>query len=141
MKLITQFSALLGAVLLSRTAMAQCLEYEPKVVNLTGTLVREIHPGPPNYESIPDGDKPETIWDLKLNSAICVLSSGELNAKENNETEVQLVLKQEQYNQNRNLLGQNVKVSGKLFHSHTGHHHKRLLLTTSEIKKTAPHAR
>jgi hypothetical protein len=113
---------------------AQCLEYEPKVVRLSGVIVRETHPGRPNYESIANGDEPETIWVLKLNKAICVLASDDINVEADNEKEIQLVLEAEQYKRHRRLLGQRVTASGKLFHSHTGHHHKTLLLKTDEIR-------
>ncbi len=42
-------------------AIAQCLKYEPNVVTLSGTLIRETHSGPPDYENVANGDKPETI--------------------------------------------------------------------------------
>jgi len=113
---------------------AQCLEYEPKVVRLSGVIVRETHPGRPNYESIANGDEPETIWVLKLKNAICVLASDDINVEADNEKEIQLVLEAEQYRRYRRLLGQRVTVSGKLFHSHTGHHHKTLLLKTDGIR-------
>lgn len=114
---------------------AQCLEYEPKVVTFSGTLVRETHPGRPNFESIANGDEPETIWVIRLKRTICVLAASEIDVKEDREREVQLVLEAEQYKEYRTLLGQTVTVTGKLFHSHTGHHHKRLLLTTNKIEK------
>jgi len=117
------------------SAEAQCLEYEPKVVSLSGVIVRETHPGRPNYESIANGDEPETIWVLKLKKAICVLASDDINVEVDKEKEIQLVLEAEQYKRYRRLLGQRVTVSGKLFHSHTGHHHKTLLLKTGEIRK------
>ena len=116
---------------------AQCLEYEPKVVSLSGTVAQETHPGPPNYESVANGDEPETIWVLKLKAPVCVLAANETNVRENSQIEIQLVLDQGQYNKYRGLLGQSVTVTGKLFHGHTCHHHKQLLLRTSEIKKTA----
>ena len=116
---------------------AQCLEYEPKVVSLSGTVAQETHPGPPNYESVANGDKPEIIWVLKLKAPVCVLAANETNVRENSQIEIQLVLDQGQYNKYRGLLGQSVTVTGKLFHGHTGHHHKQLLLRTSEIKKNA----
>jgi uncharacterized protein DUF4431 len=116
-------------------AAAQCLEYEPKVVSLSGVIVRETHPGRPNYESIANGDEPETIWVLKLKKAICVLASDDINVKADNEKEIQLVLEAEQYKRYRRLLGQRVTASGKLFHSHTGHHHKTLLLKTDDIRR------
>jgi hypothetical protein len=117
------------------SAAAQCLEYEPKVVRLSGVIVRETHPGRPNYESIANGDEPETIWVLKLKKAICVLASDDINVEADSEKEIQLVLEAEQYRRYRRLLGQRVNVSGKLFHSHTGHHHKTLLFKTDEIRR------
>jgi len=124
-------------LLLAGPVAAQCFEYEPKVVSLSGTLVRETLPGRPNYESVASGDAPETIWVLKLKSPICVLAANDIDIHENSETEIQLVLDQGQYDKYRSLLGKSVTITGKLFHSHTGHHHKRLLLTTNEIKKNA----
>jgi hypothetical protein len=126
---------LLSAALFSGSATAQCLQYEPKVVGLSGVLVRETYPGRPNYESIARGDEPETIWVIKLKKAICVQTSQDF-VKEDSEKEVQLVLEPAQYRRYRRLLGKRVFATGKLFHSHTGHHHKRLLLTTSRIQKT-----
>src|ERR1700737_3235859 len=104
----------------------QCLEYEPKVVSLSGTLARETHPGPPNYESIRRGDKPETIWILRLSKPICVPGVDDISIREDNQTEVQLALEPEQFKKYRRLIGQRVVVTGKLFHAHTGHHHKSL---------------
>jgi Domain of unknown function (DUF4431) len=122
-------------ILTPRLVNTQCLEYEPKVVSLSGVIVGETHPGPPNYESIANGDEPETIWVLKLKKAICVLASDDINVKVDNEKEIQLVLEAEQYKRYRRLLGQRVYVSGALFHSHTGHHHKTLLLKTDDIRR------
>ncbi len=42
------------------TPQSQCLSYEPNIVTLSGTLVRKTFPGPPNYESVKKGDKPES---------------------------------------------------------------------------------
>jgi hypothetical protein len=100
-------------------------------------LVHETHPGRPNYESIASGDAAETIWVLKLNAPVCVRATNEINVSEDSETEIQLVLDQGQYNKYSSLLGQSVTIKGKLFHSHAGHHHKRLLLTTIEIERNA----
>src|SRR5712692_911565 len=97
MKRILAIAGLLSTVLFSGPVAAQCLEYEPKVVSLSGTLVRETHPGPPNFESIARGDKPETIWVLRLKAAICVLAANEFDVKEDSEKEVQLALEPEQY--------------------------------------------
>jgi len=125
------------ALLQAGPVAAHCFEYAPKVVTVSGTLVRETLPGRPNYEGVASGDAPETIWVLKLKAPVCVLAKNEIDVSENGETEIQLVLDQEQYNKYRSLPGQSVAITGKLFHGHTGHHHKRLLLTTIEIKKNA----
>jgi hypothetical protein len=125
---------LIIAQLLAGSVAAQCFEYEPKVISLSGTLVRETFPGRPNYESVASDDAAETVWILKLKTPICVLAASEINVREDSQTEIQLTLDPGQYNKYRGFLGQSVAVTGKLFHSHTGHHHKQLLLRTSEIK-------
>jgi hypothetical protein len=131
----TGYSVKNAGILTVRSDATQCLEYEPKAVSLSGVIVRETHPGRPNYESIANGDEPETIWVLKLKKAICVLASDDINVKADNEKEIQLVLQAEQYKRHRRLLGQRVTASGQLFHSHTGHHHKTLLLKTDDIRR------
>src|SRR5262245_14381421 len=56
----------------AQAASSHCLSYEPSVVKLTGTLVRKTFPGPPNYEDISRGDRPETYWLLVLSRPACV---------------------------------------------------------------------
>lgn len=36
------------------------------IASLRGKLIRHTFPGPPNYESIEDGDVPETRWILEI---------------------------------------------------------------------------
>jgi hypothetical protein len=128
--------SLLSLLLLTTSVAAQCLEYQPKTVHLSGKLVREIHPGPPNYENIRKGDKAETIWVLRLSLPICVVAMDDINVREDNQKEVQLDLAAEQFKKYRKLIGQKVFATGFLFHAHTGHHHKRLLLTLNEMRRT-----
>ena len=137
MKLILTATVLLVALLSSHSVVAQCLEYEPKVVRLSGVLRRETYPGRPNYESIKRGDEAETIWVLRLKKSICVVTSSIDAAEvgEKNQKEIQLVLESAQYKRYRNLLRQKVIVSGTLFHWNIGHHHKPLLLTTLRMRK------
>ena len=134
MKRVAIIAGLLCAGFWPAVAVGQCLQYEPTVVNLSGTLARETHPGPPNYESIRRGDKPETIWILRLKKPICVLGRDDINIRENNQKELQLVLEPAQFKKYRRLMGQRVAVTGKLFHAHTGHHHKSLLISVGEIR-------
>jgi hypothetical protein len=41
-------------------------EFSADVVELSGLLTYKIFPGPPNYDSVEDGDYPEAGWILKL---------------------------------------------------------------------------
>lgn len=107
-------------------------------MRLPGVLLRETYPGRPNYESIKKGDEAETIWVLRLKKRICVSSSFDaINVSEKNQKKIQLVLEPAQYKRYRKLLWQKVIVTGTLLHMHTGHHHKRVLLTTLRIQKNA----
>jgi hypothetical protein len=134
MKRLVIISAL-AVFLIPGLAEAQCLKYEPNKVSLSGVIVRETHPGAPNFSSVAEGDEPETIWILKLERAVCVLTSNDIDVEEQNQKEIQLILNDKQYAQYRSLLGQKVTVTGMLFHSVTGHHHKPLMLTTMGIRK------
>lgn len=114
-----------------------CLSYEQATVTLQGRISRKTFAGPPNYESTKKGDEPETYWILRLNKSICVNGDESLPAveeKEKNVSELQLLLSGEQYGRYKDLPGKRVAVSGKLFHSHTGHHHTNVLLEVAEIK-------
>jgi len=117
------------------TPQSQCLSYEPAVVTLSGTVVRKTFPGPPNYESVKKGDRPETSWFLDLPETVCVNESQtepNLNPKQNGIHEIQLVLKPEQY-QHKGMVGRKVLATGTLFGEHTGHHHTPVLLMVSTL--------
>ena len=100
------------------TSQSQCLSYEPAVVTLSGTLARKTFPGPPNYESIKKGDRPETSWFLDLPESVCVnedKAEPGLNPKQSGIREIQLVLQPEQYQQHKGMLGRKVLATGTLF--------------------------
>ena len=72
-----------------------CLSYEPVVVKIAGTLGRKTVPGPPNYENIRNGDRPETYWFVKLSRPVCVGEDEKgpaLNPAKKNVGSIQLVL-------------------------------------------------
>lgn len=124
--------ALLVALLtecLPDCAMADCLQYGANSVS--GTLVRETHAGPPDYRSVPGGDKPVVIWVLLLDEWICVVDPDSRIPHEYDEREVQLLLREFQHERYRNFLGRKVTVTGDLRHSHGGY--KRLLVVPREI--------
>lgn len=112
---------------------AGCLSYEPTVVSLHGVLHRKTVPGPPNYESLKKGDRPETYWFVNLDSPICVnedKSEPDLNPARKDIRRVQLALDPQAYEQHKNLLGKKVVASGTLFAAITGHHHHTPVLLT-----------
>lgn len=127
------FWIVLGLFALTHSVSAQCLSYEPKVQSLSGVILRRTFPGPPSYSSIKAGDEAERYWILRLTKPICVDAADEPNIAEKSQKELQLVLDEIQYKEYRDLLGKNVTVTGTIFHSHTGHHHKKLLFTVSSI--------
>ncbi len=128
---------------------AQKVNYEPKVVTLTGTIVPQTFAGPPNYESVSKGDKAEKEWVLHLQQPI------ELDAEADNDAEknvkmIQLVMgystnqdadpsaiAKTQYKNWKPLTQKGVTVlaTGTLFHSMTGHHHTKVLMNVHELKR------
>ena len=112
------------------------LQYGPSVVTITGVAVSDTFPGPPNYESIQAGDKPEDYWVLRLSSPIFVLGApnDDLNVSENDISALQLVfMNSDDYNTYRKLLNGKVKVTGTLFHAMSGHHHTKVLLAVKNM--------
>lgn len=119
------------------TARAHCLSYEPSVVKLTGTLFRKTYPGPPNYEDVRRGDRPETSWFLKLSKPACVNADKEqpdLNPAHENIRTVQLVIPAEFYKKYKHLVGLRVIATGTLYGEFTGHHHTPVLLTVKSLE-------
>ena len=73
-----------------------CLTYEKVTVQLTGKILIKTVPGPPNYESIKEGDKPEHPWFLHLAKPICTNADrdDEFNVAEARVSDIHLVLQQ-----------------------------------------------
>lgn len=112
---------------------AECLRYEPDVVALAGLLHRATFPGKPNFESIANGDEPETGFYLTLKQPICTQQdSGPDRQGHESVKEVQLVLTAELYKSLRPKIGQQVELRGQLFSSFTGHHHTDVLLRVKQ---------
>jgi Domain of unknown function (DUF4431) len=115
-------------------AQGNCFSYEPELVKLYGTISRKTFSGPPNYESIRKGDKPETYWILHLLKPICTIASVD-NDAEKGVKDIQLILTQEQYVAYKKLVGERVPVTlqGKLLHAISGHHHAPVLMEVVDI--------
>jgi len=120
------------------SSQSHCLSYEPTVVTLSGTLVRKTFPGPPDYESVKNGDKPETSWFLELPASLCVNedpTQPDLNPKRSGVHEIQLILEPKQYQQHKDIVGSVVNASGTLVGEHTAHHHTSVLLIVHTLRK------
>jgi hypothetical protein len=137
-------SILLAALVTSYCPSAQaapsddCLSYEPASVTLSGRVFKKVFPGPPNYESVEEGDEPEAAWILRLAKPICVKADAqfEFNVAVDNVSDIHLVLSGNQFSQVRRLSRKGtVILRGKLFHSFTGHHHTEVLMKVSLIKE------
>src|SRR5712691_838639 len=50
-----------------------CYHYRPAAVSLTGRLIQRTLPGPPNYQSIARGDRPQVVDLLILDAPICTI--------------------------------------------------------------------
>jgi hypothetical protein len=118
--------------------------YQPEKVTLSGKLFLKTFPGPPNYESIKKGDRPETGWYLKLDKKIDVLLKKNLPAMGNDEDErnidhLQLAISYERKEfkgfEKKFPVGSRVKMSGTLFRMITGHHHTRVLLDLEKSER------
>jgi Domain of unknown function (DUF4431) len=117
-------------------ASSHCLSYEPSVVTLTGTLVRKTFPGPPNYEDVRHGDRPETYWFLKLSNPICVdedKAQPDLNPAHKDIRTIQLVVSSELYKKYKYMMGLRVVATGRLFGEQTIHHRTPVLLTVETL--------
>ncbi len=113
-----------------------CLK-DGDTVSLVGKVWRETFPGRPNYESIENGDEPETVWVLTMDSPRCVLG---VSPEDNKPYEIgkikrfQLVLTPAQYKKHRAVLEHRAEIKGQLFQAMTGHHHTKALVEVKELK-------
>lgn len=110
---------------------------EPSIVELVGKLELQTFPGPPNYESIKNGDDTERHFYLSLNRPVDVLKMpvDQYDEITKNVKILQLVVtNDDQYPKLRKLgAGAKVKINGTLFKRFTGHHHSRVLLQIKNI--------
>jgi Domain of unknown function (DUF4431) len=122
-------------------AATPCLQFEPAVTSIVGTLTRKTFPGPPNYESIKDGDRPETYWYVIPATALCVAGTpgDAVNGKDLADiTIVQLTLLHDEYTTHARLLGKNVNVTGTVSAAITGHHHAPVVLEVATLELARP---
>ena len=111
--------------------------FDGQTTTLYGKVREELFPGPPNYESIDNGDVPQFYWILYTNEPISLvgrcMETNEL--RDNGEScAFQLCLTGQIYNNRLDILGKYVKVDGEIFFGHTGHHKTKALLDVNSIQ-------
>ncbi|MBM3193001.1 MAG: DUF4431 domain-containing protein [Chlamydiae bacterium] len=102
--------------------------YEPEEVEVLGLLQEIIYPGPPEYMSIEMGDQPEktTILTLKEPINVDIKKEDGLNEPEQGVRQLEVVFPDSVPTDSQ--MKEEITLKGTLFHSHTGHHHRRVLI-------------
>jgi hypothetical protein len=117
-------------------ARGRVLHYEPEKITLKGRVVSRTFYGPPNYGENPKTDSRESQYILILDSTVDVVAGSDpTDQTERGVKRATLVVNDFAANPVRPLLGRRVLIEGTLFHAITGHHHTRVLITVSSIKR------
>lgn len=123
---------------ISSEAKNRFLHYKPEVIQLKGTIETQTFPGPPNYESIKNGDKIESVWILRVDEPFDMITTSQDKdieaAPEKNIKFVHLAI----FNDSiwpKLADGKHVLVKGSLYHRENGHHHSRVLLETHSLEE------
>jgi Domain of unknown function (DUF4431) len=113
--------------------------YEPEEVELRGILSEEVYPGPPEYTSVEMGDRPEKAVFLTLKEPINIELKKNteqeeeiLNTPEKGVRELQVVFSDSKPSIHQ--MKQEVSLKGTLYHAHTAHHHRRVLMMVNSWK-------
>jgi hypothetical protein len=113
------FAAILAFVVLACVAIA---ESDEKPIRVSGIVSLEEFAGPPNYESVKDGDALEKAWIL-------------ITAKKERFHLVVLEDEEKKFATLRRSVGKRVRVEGTLWPAETGHHRTPFLITVRSIEQ------
>lgn len=112
--------------------------YEPEEVEVSGLLHETIYPGPPEYVSVEMGDRPEKVVILTLKEPINVEIKGskgvddDFNEQEKDVRELQVIFPDS--TPSTHQMKKEVTLKGTLYHAHTAHHHRRVLMMVKSWK-------
>ena len=114
-------------------ANQRVVHYDPSITEISGILERQTFPGPPNYESIQNGDDMERGWYLMLDHSIDVVALAIPNSNDESERNVKVMQIVVMNDDHEKVLrstpsGAQLTIRGTLFHRLTGHHHSRVLV-------------
>ncbi len=95
-----------------------CIEPNNEEITLSGYVERVTFPGRPNYESIEDGDEPETAWIITTDTPICI------KGLKRHQNTFHLF-----WINNKHITKPGkYTISGKTMEAHTVHHHTPVLI-------------
>ncbi len=120
------------------SAPSSCLSYDPAVVKISSTLIRQTFPGPPNYERVSKGDSAETYWLIQLRRPVCVnedKSEPDLGPAQKDIRKIQLVIEPAIYKGDKDLIVKQVIATGKLPRASSGHYHTPVLMAVNALSK------
>jgi hypothetical protein len=120
----------------ANAAGGKCLEYGPAIVTLTGTIVRQMEYGPPNYGEDPAHDAKEVYWYLELHDPICVggkKDHSEEMDEEKNIRKIQIVYPNG-YPKGDHWINHRAAIAGTLFDAVSGHHHTKVLIEARDTR-------
>ena len=121
------------------TATSKVHDLDAPSVTLVGSLVEEVHYGPPNYGETPEVDRVGRAYVLVLDEPVTVVGdTAAATGADNPGTISRIKVSKVQLagvlycDPTKNLVGKRIQATGSLFPSHTGHHHTRILLDIDE---------
>ena len=128
-------ACLMAAASTSNAANAACMSLKKAhaTATISGTLTVQSFPGPPNYESVANGDAEEKALILKLAKPTCAEDGQSIDAS----TKFARVHVSSHIPALLDVLnaavGRHVTVHGEAFGAETGHHHAPLVLFADEV--------
>jgi hypothetical protein len=140
MLLVSSFVVLVaaGAPTPGRPGVADsCYHYRPAAVSLTGRLIQRTLPGPPNYQSIARGDRPQVVDLLILDAPICTIpdykDSPNTDAFQGQDT-IQVRRAESTWREVRRLSGKRVVVKGTLAEWALGPDRTPVVIDPTEVR-------
>ncbi|MEM7411199.1 MAG: DUF4431 domain-containing protein [Myxococcota bacterium] len=130
----TALPLLLASFLVADAAHARCLSQDPSTVQLVGTVTKRTLPGPPNYTSVGRGDRPEIVYFLDLDEAVCVSGSPGSRRNAKSHAGVEQIQLSNQASRAKTLVGKRVRVSGTLSTAQTDHDRTPVVLRVQELR-------
>jgi hypothetical protein len=114
-----------------------CHHYRPASVSLTGRLFQRTLPGPPNYQSIARGDRPQVVDLLILEAPICTIAdykdSPNTDAFQGQDT-IQVRKTESTWRDVRRLTGSRVVVTGTLSEWALGPDRTPVVIDPTEVR-------